>query len=187
MAQLFGSTLVSFVGYQGSGKSLLGRKLARVLCTDHIETSDLVKATHGEGLSRSQLSSTAVFTEEDPAWLGKEVGADMSRIMDEQNRNVVVISGVREPEVHKYLQREGVGIWPIEVHADPTIRYKRLIELGKVKTTEEFLDQDIRERQLGLPKILSRCKFLAPTSDDSNPDNLVKAIKLLLESKGAKF
>lgn len=186
VAESSGIHIVSFVGYQGSGKSLLGRKLARHLCTEHIETSDIVKAEH-EGLTRAELSSTGEKTKVDPDWLGREMMSEVERVVKEQNRTVAVISGVREQEVHKYLQRQKIVVWPVEVNAEAAVRYARVIRLNKVKTTEAFLDQEFRERELGLPEVLKTCKFAISTSETTDPQELIEAVKAVLQAKGARF
>lgn len=175
--------VLSLVGKQGTGKSTLAKKIAHNLNTIYIETSDVVQE-YFRNVPRKELTMSRTKTHDDPEWLGKDL---YSRIFPEFKRKevkAVVLSGVREIEVHKYLERRNVRLVVIEIISDPVIRCKRLIDLGTVNSVEHFIDQDLRERQMGLDEVSSRARFQVETSEDSSPTRLTKAIISKLVKEG---
>lgn len=170
-----GNTLISLVGLQGSGKSTLGHKIARRIGTEKIETSDVVRSIY-KNLKRSELPTTAERTKDDPDWLGRAVFDTLEGAYADSGKRAVVLTGVRELEVQKFLKKMGLNIYSFEVVCDAEIRYQRLLSLGKVIDAREFLRQELAERGLGVLDIMDAAPFTIPTSHETDPDRISKAV-----------
>lgn len=173
--------VISLVGYQGSGKSTLSQILAKLYGWDFLEISSVVRAVH-TGLSRDELPETAKKTKTDPNWLSDVI---YSMIVKGKSPGVV-LSGVREPQIHKYLTGKGLTLHDVEVKAHPALRYDRLLELQKVSNAEQFLNHEIDELAMGLRKVMRDAKYSIWTSDETDPRRLARAVKERLAKKGVK-
>lgn len=176
-------TVVSLAGYQGSGKTTLGKKLANHLRTSHYETSSVVKEVHGE-LERKDLASTSEQTKTDPNWLGKALKEHLKAAF--QFKPVAVVTGIREYEVIHYLKRF-YNVVGFEVIAPPEIRFERVLKQGKVTNAIEFLEHELKEKELGLDNVLCDSPHFLRTSNTTDPDKIVKAIVKKLLDKGYKL
>lgn len=176
-------TVISLCGYQGTGKTTLAKKIAHNLDTLHIETSDLV-AESFRGVSRKDLTVSREKTFEDPNWLGKIIFNKIFPQFEELNVRSVVLSGVREVEVHKYLQKKQLKLAIIELIADPDVRYNRLLEVGSIRSTDHFITQDLKERQMGLDEVTGLAKFQIETTENTSPRKLAKAVIAKLTKEG---
>lgn len=167
--------ILSVVGEQGAGKTTIGQKLARYLETDHIETSGVVRALTEKEYDKKDLASTKERTKEDPNWLGEAI---YERIVEslEKDLTSVVVTGVREVEVHEYLRRRNLDVLGIDVVADPDIRCFRLIELGKIKDEKDFIEQELRERAMGLNEVMAKSSFQVSTSPETDADQIVRSL-----------
>lgn len=183
---LKGHTIVSLAGAQGSGKSTLGTYLARYLKTLHVETSAVVQDTLSFDLSRDDLHTTGSFTKDDKDWLGRAIEQKIIKWLPKYKKSTVVLSGVREREVHSYLRRQGARLHIFEVAADPNLRFYRLKDLGKVSDARHFLDKELNERILGLPKVIAQAKYTVETKQDIPAELQAKAIAKALFEKGIK-
>lgn len=181
-----GLQLVSFVGRQGSGKTLLGKKLAHALSVGRVEVSDVVRKLN-KGLSREELPGTAKRTAKEPDWLVNAVQEEILRVREECGGKIVVLSGVRERTLHKGLKHFGASIWSFEVTCPAITRCERLHRLGKVSTVEEFLAHEMRETQMGIRQVLKDAPVRVLTDDTSDPDTLIKPILSKLKDKGMKL
>lgn len=177
--------LVSFVGRQGAGKSTIAAGLADVLRTGHIEVSDVVKDLYND-LPRELLPSTGRRTESEPDWLGKAVHKALIEKAEIWERDLLVLSGVREQAVHEYLGKQ-FDLYSFEIVADPEIRFQRLSVLWKVRSGKEFIEHEIRETGLGVQEVMDKAPFRIPTSQETQPDYIVKAIIRALSVKGVKL
>lgn len=175
---LKGLKIVSIVGRQGSGKSTIGKYLAKSLRTIHVETSDVVRSLN-KNLTRAELPSTGKKTKKDPEWLGKAIAEQVL-----SGDDTAVLTGAREHQVHKYLVKQGAVVKVIELVSDPVLRYQRLLLLGKVKNATEFLTHEIAETRLGVQDVMDRAPFRAETTEDTEPKVLAQAIKALLIKEG---
>jgi hypothetical protein len=173
MAKLSGIQIVSIVGLQGAGKSSIGDQLHVDLeDSTKIEVSDVVRAVHGDR-PRSQMASTREFTLADPSWLGEAVAR---KITDTTDTTVVILSGVREPEVHNTLREFDCALSVVKVLADPTLRFNRVKALGKCDTWEEFTEQERREMALGLNKILLTSDFMVESTEETTVPQLASQV-----------
>lgn len=176
--------VISVVGYQGSGKTIIGRKLAALCHTGHIETSDIVKKSlGGKSWVRSALPQTGERTKTEPDWLGKLVVRDMASSIAVRNRRVAVISGIREEEVHEYLRGACRELTVIELRADAPVRYERLKSGKKVKNATEFIEQDLRERALGVEEVLKNAPVCIDTLPEFTPDETARGIYAYLKAR----
>lgn len=176
-------TVISIVGKQGTGKSTIAKRVAQNLSTQYIETSDVVAAEIDNAIPRKDMTVTRYKTQTDPDWLGKAVYERIFPMYKPRVRTVV-LSGVREVEVHKYLLRRQLKIIPIEVVCDPDTRCKRLLDLGTVRSVEHFVDQDLEERKMGLDEVLDQARFTITTSDATSPSTLARGIVKKLVKEG---
>ena len=180
------TVIISLVGKQGAGKSTIGEKLARYLDTTHIEVSKVVRELHKDIEERSALSDTGKKTRTEPDWLGSAV---YNRLFPTLRKNtpVAVITGVREIEVHKYLKKMKLSVIGVEIKADPDLRYKRLLELKKIQSPSDFLDMEVKERNLGVNEVIDSCKYEIATSDETKPDQVVRALVSKLVKEGSNL
>lgn len=178
--------VLSLVGKQGAGKSTIGDRLARYLRTEHIETSDVVRDLN-EGKTREELPETGKLTKDDPTWLGEPLYERLQPVFD-SGKQTAVLTGVREVEVHEHLRKRGIKLVIVDVTSDPQLRYTRLIELGKVDNANQFLEQELREKELGVNEVIDSSKYEMTTTEGSNPDKLVRALisKIVLEGDKVK-
>lgn len=173
---------LSLVGKQGSGKSTLGSKLARNLGTERIEISDVVKELVANK-KREQLAESGVRTRKEPDWLAMPVYEKMFPVFN-AGKQTVVLTGVRELAIHKYLQRKGLYVLPIDITARPMVRYLRVLELEKVLNPIEFLDQELREKRLGIDEVCDAAKYEIETSPETDPDKIVRSLISVLTKEG---
>lgn len=176
--------VLSLVGKQGSGKTTLGKKLARNLGTRHIETSDVVKSLHTDK-ERHELPETGKRTRDEPDWLAAPLYDEIYPVFNE-GKQTVVLTGVREVEVHSYLQRRGLYLLVIDVLTEPSVRYTRLRRLEKVKNVHEFLDQELGERALGIDEVADSARIELKTSEQSKPDAIVRKLISHITSEGTR-
>lgn len=144
----------------------------------HIETSDVVKKVLKEE-DRKKLLSSAVRTAADPDWLGKEVYQEIIS----HNSRTVVLTGVREIEVHQYLRNHGCEITIFEVTAPPEIRYQRLYALNKLTNAEDFLSRELKEKQMGIEDVEQEAPYTVPTSFETDPERIAYAMIRALKAK----
>lgn len=174
--------VLSFVGKQGAGKSTIAKYVSELLSTGKIETSDIVKKIY-HNLSRSELPSTGKRTKTDPNWLARALERELKEEIRHQNSDIVVLSGVREIEIHKYFLSKRFTLHSFEVIAAPEVRYTRLLEMHKVRNAEEFLDQERRELTLGVAKVEEEAAFRIPTSPNTEPSELAASVVKRLREK----
>lgn len=178
--------VISLVGYQGSGKSTLSKKLARAIHTDMLEVSDRVKSMY-EDYAREKLPSTSERTKQDPNWLGKDVAEGLAEIYKGQQRQVAILSGAREEQLHKYLLKRGIKLWVFEIVAPPALRFQRVYDLHKVQSASQFIEHELSEREMGLDRVCEKAPFRVITGEDTKPYLLVEAIIKRLKEKGARL
>lgn len=169
--------LISFVGFQGSGKTTLGKILADSLNSEHFEASGIVRNTTGV-TERSELPATGKRTKKDPTWLGKAV---YTAIYPDE---VSVVSGVREQEVHDYLETQNIDIHIFEVVAPAEVRFDRLFKLQKVSSAQDFIEQELREIELGVKDVMTAAQYTIPTSPKTNPNAICRVILKKLKERG---
>lgn len=169
--------LISFVGFQGSGKTTLGKILADSLSVEHFEASGIVRNTTGV-TERSELPATGKRTKKDPTWLGKAVYTAL------YPDAVTVMSGVREQEVHDYLAGRDIDVHAFEVVAPAEIRFNRLFHLNKVSSAKDFIEQELREIELGVKQVMDTAQYTIPTSPSTNPNAICRVIVKKLKERG---
>lgn len=182
MEQLSGFQIVSLVGRQGSGKTTIGVKIARRLQTSAVEVSSIVRVANKE-LSDLELAKSGERTKQDPDWLGDLV----NECLLEVEGDTKVLTGAREPQVHKYLASKGHKLWVVALTADPFTRYNRLVKQGRVSTATEFIEREIGEWKLGLGELMDSAPLIAPTSDTTRPQFIAEAIMEKLKGSGANI
>lgn len=172
MARLSGIQIISLVGLQGVGKSSIGDLLfTKLPYSSRIEVSNVVRAVHGER-PRNELAETQKHTKHDPTWLGTAIA---KRIVTEKQA-LCILTGVREPEVHKTLEDLGANLTVVAVESEPPIRFERVKALGKCHTFEDFYDQDHRELALGLERVIGSAQIKIESTDETTVDGLADGI-----------
>lgn len=181
---LAGHQVVSLVGRQGAGKSFLGGKLAALLHCGRVEVSDVVKSLY-KNLPREELPLTSMATAENADWLG-ELVAENILVARERSGSpaIVVLTGARETQVHRFLERNGAATKVVEIYCNPFTRCDRLIRDGKVKNEAEFLAHEARESDMGIVNVLSERYARVHTSELSDPDDLMRKLLTSLNKRG---
>lgn len=146
-AQLSGVHVISFIGVQGSGKSTIAQGVAANYRCQHLEASDVVRDLYGN-LERKDMPATNVRTATEPDWLA-------NAIADRMTQDYVVLSGVREREVHAELKLMGATLRIIKLWAPEQERFARLLANGKCKTYVEFMEHGYNEMNIGLAELLA--------------------------------
>lgn len=144
--QLAGVHILSLIGQQGSGKTTLGQLLSGRLNAEHIEASEVVRDLRGN-LQRSEMHTTNDRTKDDPTWLGDAIATRIDSFK-------VILTGVREVEVHRTLEQLGTTVTPIILTAPTQERYKRLLDNKKVTSYGEFTKDGQAELDIGLSLLL---------------------------------
>lgn len=176
MESLSGYQIISLVGYQGSGKSTVGKLLAHLLNCRHVETSAVVKKVTGVE-KRENLASTGKQTKIDPDWLGSAVAEHVVQA----SKKLVVLTGVRERAVHEFLISFAKQVDIIELTSPPELRFDRVKELGKVSTAAEFIEQELKEKELGLEDVICNATYQIPTTEKTDPVDIARAIVTVLD------
>lgn len=180
MERLSGIQIISLCGYQGSGKSTIGKYVARVLKVPHIEASDFARKVTGVE-KRSELpAATMKFTAKNPDWLGEALADEILG----NNTKIIVLTGTRERNVHLYLAAQGANLRIFEMMTPPELRYERLLQLGKIKDASEFIEQELRERELGVEEVVDDAIYQIPNHEDTNPLKIARAIGEILVEDG---
>jgi shikimate kinase len=108
---------IVLTGFMGAGKSTVGRKLAKVLSMDLVDTDDMIE-------SRSGMSIPEIFTKYGEDYfraLEEEVVAEASKL---HGHVIVTGGGVVLREINmRNLKKNGVVIY---LHAEPDIIYTRI-------------------------------------------------------------
>lgn len=173
-------TVISLVGPQGAGKSTIAKRAATYLKTRHVEASSVVREVFGD-LPRKDMPKTNVRTKTEPDWLAKGI---MGKFPD--TGSAVVVSGIREPIVHKFISEKHT-VYGFEVRADAELRFQRQLEVRKCRSAAEFLEHELNEIKLGLFEIMFDAPYAIPTSTSTSPDKIVRAIVRVLQEAGAKL
>lgn len=105
----------------------------------------------------------------------------------DKKRKAVVVTGTREMEVYGYLLSQDATMYSFEIVCDAPIRYERLLKLGKVKTPREFLDQELREKEMGTEELMRIAPFVVPTRPDTDPDLLADKMAEVLLERGVNW
>ncbi len=176
-------TVISLVGYQGSGKSTIGALVAKQLATEHIEASYVVRAIIGDIKRHEMPGITSELSGQDPYWLAEGIVEVVEEVYQESDPDVAVLTGVREQLTHDYLD-ERFKLETFEVVAPAAVRYTRLKELGKVSSGKNFIEQDLREKNLGLDEVMKRAYYTIPTSEETSPKGIAKAMIQALKKQG---
>jgi hypothetical protein len=95
---------------------------------------------------------------------------------------LAVVTGVREPHIHGLFkgQRELISF---EVYCPAEIRFHRLYLLSKCQTAHDFLYQEIEEMRLGVLELEFDAPWRVPTSNQTDPDAIVKSIIHAMQEK----
>lgn len=173
--------IISLVGRQGSGKTTLGKELAKFLQCPHVEASGVVREECGE-LARTDMPSTNKRSEEEPRWL-----ADAMRKHFSNTKKAVVVTGVREPHIHEIWEEDGDELVSFQVLCDAEVRFQRLLENGKCSSAKEFIEHELNEMALGVLQLEFLAPYQIPTSDDTDPRSIVKAAIKVMQEKGVEF
>ena len=191
MALLNGIQVVSIIGRQGSGKSTVGQLVAHHRRCQWIETSEVVRSVVGP-TERKDMPKTNERTSEEPNWLGDAIAEtyDESRLLLNRFRkhpttdmHSLVLTGVREVEVHEALEQQGATVYPISLHSPKFVRFERLKQVRKVGSWEEFEEQDHAEGEIGLDVLLSITHYQLRAGEFTNPAHIAKAILALWEAQ----
>lgn len=152
-----------------------------MLNVTHLEASDYAKRATGITKRSDLPGATLKVAKKDPKWLGKAIEEG---VLNRTNKHpVVVLTGTRELNVHEHLKEKGATILAFEMQASPEVRYNRLLQIKKVKNASEFLDQEIKEREIGTLEVMNAAEFRIPCTNDSNPLKIARAVRETLKNK----
>lgn len=182
--------IVSLVGKQGAGKSTVASALASYYKCLHVEASSVVRNLYGN-LTRSQMPFTNSRTADEPTWLGDAIVDFTELSLNERNltnvetiQNVLIISGVRETEVHSTLTfKHGARIIPVCLFAPAEDRFERQQRLGKLQSFSEFEAQDEAEMRIGLKNIIKFAKYHIPSNRNISQDETVARIVQIVDNE----
>lgn len=178
--------LISLIGYQGSGKTTIGKEVSKRLNTEYIETSVVVKAANAH-VPDLQLATTKERNLSEPNWLCKLLDNEIYDVMGIEGRKTVVLGGLREPHIYDWFQDVGYHLYSVWLYAEPFSRYNRLVKQGRVQDVAQFLDRELLERTLGITELARVTQFQAETSDVIYPEQTAEAIITFLKEKGLEI
>lgn len=133
---------IILAGFMGSGKTSVGRELARRIGTDFVDTDDLIVEAEGRCIA-------SIFREEGEAYfrrLEQRVVAEVA-----SRRGVVVSTGggvIENPENVKALKAAGVMVW---LRTEPEVILKRTMTEGGTRPLLN-VDEPLKEIQRLLKK-----------------------------------
>lgn len=133
--------------------------------------------------AREDLPATAERTKEDPNWLGKAV-SEILEAANERKLPALVLTGVREVQVHDYLEEIGYTLKVFELSTAAEERYRRLLETEKIRSAKQFILHDLREKSMGLDQTLAEAAYSVQTTQETNPARITKAIFQTLKDEG---
>jgi dephospho-CoA kinase len=178
--------IISLVGYQGSGKTTIGQRVARNYSSKRVEISTLVKTLTKDSLVREELPSTYKWTEENPTWLSSYLIDLLNNYFTAKpDKNLVILSGVREQILHDELVKAGAQVFVCAIYAPPIDRYKRLVELGKVHTEEEFINHEMSEKEMGLGEVIANADYTITSHEGTSASKLASVVRQ--EARERKF
>lgn len=176
---LNGIHIVSLVGPQGVGKTTIGLRLALLLDNIHVEASDYAKRITGTD-ARSELPTlTEQHTKQNPDWLGQAIEEEIIK----HDKKTIVLTGVRERNVHLYLASRGGRLAIFELEAPAELRFQRLCRLGKVSNATEFIEQEIKEVKLGVYEVCKDALHRVPNATDVPAPKIARAIEKTFRSQ----
>lgn len=170
---------IVLIGYRGTGKSSIGKRLARKLRAPFYDTDDLVEAAAG-------LSITDIVAEEGWACF-RRMEKEIIREMTDIGKGVVATGGgaVMDEENARILKRGGIVIWLVadvetiikRIYTDSQDREKRppLSDDDLYKETVDLLEKR-------LPVYESLADFSVNTAG-MNIDEIVDEICQFLETE----
>lgn len=169
---------LNIIGNQRAGKSTIGKLVAKNYDSIHIEISNIVKAYVDDPENREELLKTARFTKENPNWLGQMVeDFILTHPVSEylySPPKVVVLTGMREPEVYNYLIHQGIHTVTVFIECDKTIRFIRAKKHQPDLKLAEFELNDKKENEMGLKQIPWQLKLFSDETTD--PEVLAELI-----------
>lgn len=178
MAKLSGIQVISLVGQQGAGKTTISNLLAEKYGAYRVEASSIVRELCGD-LPRSEMPKTNVRTAHEPTWLGDAIAR---KILENSDTSIVILSGVREVEVHETLRRFDSDIAVVYIQANRGIRLERQLRNRKCNDALEFDLQDAQELEIGLDKVINTAGYRVSSTPTTSPAGLVDEIAKLLEN-----
>lgn len=184
MGTLSGIQIISLVGQQGAGKTVIGNALAKHYDGSYrVEASSVVREVCGN-LPRAEMPTTNVRTATEPTWLGDAIAR---KIVDNSDATLVVLTGVREVEVHETIRRLGAELVVVKIYAPAGDRCLRLFHLKKCISVEEFEQHDKNEWDIGLGKVLSTASTTLHSSKYTSVTQLVDNLVDTLENGSSRW
>lgn len=172
MGQLSGTLIFSLVGRQGAGKTSIGCKWAYDWGVPHIEASAVVRQVCGP-IARGNMPDTSARTAREPDWLGNAISDRIDNFSAS-----VVLTGVREVEVHQALMKRGAELCIIHIDASQVVRWLRHKGV-KSDTFGEFLEHEQNEWRIGLGCVIDSAGL---TIDTSESPSVQQSVDLIYDS-----
>lgn len=175
MGLLSGIHILSLIGQQGAGKTSIGQELAKQFGITHIEASAVVRKVVGN-LPRERMPESNARTKDDPGWLGRAIAEEILAISDD---HYVILTGVREVEVHQTLAELGASLNIIQIDAGFATRLHR--HMGtKCFSEGEFAQHELNELYIGLDEVILSAGWRYDTTDSPNIEYSVAEIRQYL-------
>ncbi|MCS7122642.1 MAG: AAA family ATPase [Candidatus Micrarchaeota archaeon] len=145
--------ILVIVGKRGAGKTEFAKRIS-----DRIPVYEMSEYVYREMRIRGINTQDAIKVGEFAKRLREEKGNDIvARLLweDIKNKELVAVSGARSPEEIEFFRRNA-DVLVIKVHADPQVRYRRILQRhreGDVTDYETFLKKEALEEALGVNMI----------------------------------
>jgi inosine/xanthosine triphosphate pyrophosphatase family protein/adenylate kinase family enzyme len=145
-----------------SGKTILAEFIANQYGHYHIEASDFMHLAyyrkHGFGSNTSIHSFAEEALKENPSIVSEQIIGHLDLLGGVS----CVITGFRSPDELKALNLSAREFSHLYVDANANLRYKRSIaraRIGHAKSKEQFLENDLKQRNMGIEKIRTKKSF----------------------------
>ena len=173
---------ILLIGYRGTGKSTLGKRLAEALGLAFLDMDRMIVDEQGYSISR-------IVQERGWPYFRQLEGNLLQRLSEEKGRVIATGGGIiLDPENRSLLEKMGWVVW---LKADTDVMVERLQgDLEGAKQRPAFSDRDLREEtemilQERNPLYESVCDMVLDTTDLSlgeSVDEIVRIIHKRLKS-----
>lgn len=171
------------VGLPGSGKGIFIRAAESIGLPYYI-MGDVVREEAYRKYGESSSSITRRCMVEIREKKGKDVVAKLiyKRILSDGVEGYILIDGLRSMDELNFFKRVFRQVFVIGVLSDLSIRFKRLMDRGRVddvKGLREFIERDMGEIRIGIRDVLFNADIFFLNMDLNEEEAVSKAINLL--------
>ena len=166
---------IFLIGFMGSGKTSLGKRLAELLNFEFIDLDEVIEKSEGKTISQ-------IFQEQDEEYFREKESFTLQSLSEK--KNAVVATGGGSPCFHdnmKWMLANGTTVY---LKTDPKVLFERLkseithrplLKGNSEEDLKKFIAHKLKERE----SFYSSAKFVIETNE-MTADDLALKISMLL-------